>query len=421
MHIQADRFCVPAGAPAVRYLHIVLNAPVRPSDAAPRAPVSVALVLDRSGSMDGKKIEMAREAVAHATKLLKPTDHLAIVCYDEQITTVLDRTHATEEAKKLAVDRLATIGARGATDLHGGWMRGADLAGSSTADDVGVSKVMLLTDGLANRGVVDRTELIAKAGQLRGRVLTSTFGVGQDFDEDLLSRIATEGGGHFYFIEGPKQIPDFLASELGETLEVVARDVTLEISCDPGVDAVSLIELPSTKHGDVTSIRIGNLVSDQEVSLVVAMTFNGTQGEGTGLGVQCTVKDRDDVLAPHPMSIKWEAVDAAKDRSQPVNGDVVYKVASVIAGRARRAALAANAAGDFEQAKRIIEGVLNDLRAMAQDERRVLRIIDELHRDALEVSEMMAPMARKAKQFVFYQEAYSREEGGTARRTNRPR
>ena len=62
----------------------------------------------------------------------------------------------------------------------------------------------------------------------------------------------------------------------------------------------------------------------------------------------------------------------------------------------------------------MIEGVLNDLRAMAQDERRVLRIIDELHHEALEVSEMMAPMARKAKQFVFYQ-------GGVLSRRGRDR
>ena len=63
-------------------------------------------------------------------------------------------------------------------------------------------------------------------------VATSTFGVGADFDEELLSRIATEGGGHFYFIEQAQQIPDFFASELGETLEVVATDVVFEMTCD---------------------------------------------------------------------------------------------------------------------------------------------------------------------------------------------
>ena len=96
-------------------------------------------------------------------------------------------------------------------------------------------------------------------------------------------------------------------------------------------------------------------------------------------------------------------------------------MASVIAERARRVALVANAAGDFDAAKRAIESALNDLRAMAQDERRVLRIIDDLHHDALEVSEMMAPMARKSKQFASYLAMSSREPGGTARRTNRTR
>lgn len=140
MHITTDRAFVPASAPAVRYLHIVLNAPSRKQDDSTRAPASVALVLDRSGSMDGQKIAMAREAVAHATKLLRPTDHLALVAYDEEVSTILERTPATPEAKKLALSRLAKIGARGSTDLHGGWLRGAELLQASSAADIGVSK-----------------------------------------------------------------------------------------------------------------------------------------------------------------------------------------------------------------------------------------------------------------------------------------
>ena len=56
-------------------------------------------------------------------------------------------------------------------------------------------------------------------------ITTSTFGLGADFDEQVMAGIATHGGGHFYFIEQAQQIPDLLASELGEVLDVVARDV----------------------------------------------------------------------------------------------------------------------------------------------------------------------------------------------------
>lgn len=419
MHIATDRAFVPAGAPAVRYLHIVLSAPGKQTDST-RPPASVALVLDRSGSMEGQKIAMSREAVAHATKLLKPTDHLALVCYDEEVATVLERTAATKEAKTLALQRLAKIDARGSTDLHGGWLRGAELIQPPTSGDAGVTKILLLTDGLANQGIIDPPAIVEAAKQARARgVLTSTFGVGQDFNEQLLSAMATAGGGHFYFIERAKQLPDFLASELGETLEVVARDVVLNIDCDPGADAMVINELPVERRGDRVSIRLESLVADQELSLVVAVVFKGTQTDGASLGVRCAVLDRDGVLPNLPMDVKWEAAEEITNSNQRVNGDVVFEAATVLAERARRRALAANAQGNFEDAKRLIEEVLNDLRAFAQDDRRILTIIDALHRDALEFGEAMDPMLMKARHFASYQVMHSREAGGTARRKNR--
>ena len=420
MHIQTDRALVPSGAPAVRYLHIVVNAPPGKQREESRPPASIALVLDRSGSMDGQKLHMAREAVAHATKLLKSTDHLGIVCYDDEITTVLERTHATAEAKALAQRRLNEIDARGSTNLHGGWMRGAELLAPAAGSDAAVSKVLLMTDGLANEGVIGRDTLIDAARRLRsGGVLTSTFGVGHDFNEDVLSRIATEGGGHFYFIERPKQIPDFFASELGETLEVVARDVELEIACDPGVEAQVLNDLPFDRQAGPLRIRLGNLVSDQEVTLVVAVGFKGAQAAGTEIGVECRMHDRDGVLPGLPVDVRWEAVDPAKDAQQAVNSDVIVAAATVLAERARREALALNAAGRFDDAKRIIAEVVSDLRAMAADDRRVMALINQLQKEMFEFGEAMDPMLRKTRHFASYAALHSRESGGTARRKPR--
>lgn len=196
MNIQTDRALVPAGASAVRYLTIQIAAPAR-ERAADRAPVSVALVLDRSGSMAGRKIEMAKQAVDHALRLLDARDRAAVVCYDTAIDTLLDATAATAEAKALAASRLAAIDARGSTDLHAGWKTGALLAGTSGTAGPTVSRVLLLSDGLANHGETDPAVLARFAGELRAKgIVTSTFGLGADFDETLMSRLATEGGGH---------------------------------------------------------------------------------------------------------------------------------------------------------------------------------------------------------------------------------
>ena len=166
MQIQIDRAYIPANASYTRYLHVTVNAPAM-ANRTERPRASVAFVLDRSGSMDGEKMVLARQAVGQAIRLLQPTDQFSIVSYDEQISTVLERTPASKEAKTLALKRLASIHARGATDLHGGWMRGADLARPSEASSDVVSKVLLLTDGLANRGIVDRCQLIEAALRLR--------------------------------------------------------------------------------------------------------------------------------------------------------------------------------------------------------------------------------------------------------------
>jgi Ca-activated chloride channel family protein len=114
MIIATDRALIPSSIASTRYLTVQVQAPAS-THQSQRAPVNVALVLDRSGSMDGRKIEMARAAVEHAIKLLDARDHLSLVVYDTEVDVVLESTVATPEAKALALKRLASIGARGST------------------------------------------------------------------------------------------------------------------------------------------------------------------------------------------------------------------------------------------------------------------------------------------------------------------
>ena len=198
--------------------------------------MNVAFVLDRSGSMGGEKIALARRAVDHALRLLRSDDRFSLVVYDEHIDVIVESTLATPEACEQArVRGSAAIEARGSTDLCGGWLAGCEQVAHYIKDEA-LGRCLLLTDGLANQGVTDRDEIITHARELRRRgVVTSTFGVGADFDERLLQQMADAGGGHFYFIERAVQIPDLFASELGEALEVVASGVTLTIETPNGL------------------------------------------------------------------------------------------------------------------------------------------------------------------------------------------
>jgi len=121
LDIRIDRSLVGAAGGSVRYLLASVTAP----QAAPkntREPLHVALVLDRSGSMGGSKIRLAREAVRQALQNLRPEDRFSLVVYDEEITTVVESTPGSAEARRNAVKKLGHIDARGSTDLHGGWL-----------------------------------------------------------------------------------------------------------------------------------------------------------------------------------------------------------------------------------------------------------------------------------------------------------
>lgn len=416
MHIQADRVLIPAHIPAVRHLTITITAPGRRPDAAARAPVDVALVLDRSGSMGGHKIAMARRAVEHAVKLLTSRDHLAVVVYDDRVDTLLERSPASSEARQRALSQLARVDARGSTDLAEGWFTGVRALAPGTSP---TRRVLLLSDGLANRGLVDPGELAAAAARFRAEgVTTSTFGVGADFDEHLLSRIAIEGGGHFYYLESPVQIPDVLTSALGETLEIVARDVVVDLTAGSGVEATLLNGLPFEASRGRLRVRLGDLVSEQEITIAVAVSCVPQLLEST-VFLDCRVTDRDGALFSEPMRVTWRTASLEENDRQPVNQQVLVACAEILADCARHSALAANRRGDFLEAQRVIRTVVEHLLGLAPGNRRILELVDELRHDELTLGEAMGPAARKALHYASYLRTHSRDSQGRAKRAGR--
>ena len=163
---RTDRQLVRAGARSTRYVLLQATAPKRrPARQPKRPPVNVAFVLDRSGSMGGTKLALAKYAVERALTGLGPKDRFAIVTYDDRIETVLSSRLATQANKTKALLRLQQVDARGSTDLHGGWSAGAN-ALRAHLSPAGVTRCLLLTDGLANIGLIDAPALAAFAADL---------------------------------------------------------------------------------------------------------------------------------------------------------------------------------------------------------------------------------------------------------------
>ena len=186
-------------------VRIAATAPDAPTD---RLPLSLALVLDRSGSMSGTKLGTAKAAALAVLDRLSERDTAAVVIFDDAIDTLQDATPMTAAAKARVREALSAINARGSTALHEGWLTGCQ---AITRDDVltgdRLARCFLLTDGLANVGQCDPELIAVDARGIRERtgITTSTFGIGVDYSEELLGPMAEGAAGSFITCARPKR------------------------------------------------------------------------------------------------------------------------------------------------------------------------------------------------------------------------
>jgi Ca-activated chloride channel homolog len=414
---RSDRRFIRSTHRSERFVLVELEAP--PTTKQPgRDPVNLAFVLDRSGSMSGRKLEFAKRAVETAIEALLPTDRFAVVCYDDRIDVVVEGTNASREAKTNAVERLRDIDARGSTDLGGGYLRGAEQVATALSAQ-GVNRVLLLTDGLANQGITDPTELSRHATELRARgVTTTTFGVGEDFDEALLQSMADAGGGHFYFIGSAVQIQDHIASEVGELLEVVARDVVLEITAPEHLEPRTLSPYRIERHGARHHVLVGDLVAEQRLEIVLRLKFE--YGEiGQEVGILVGASDREGVLlaaGATPVGVGWEYADDRTNDNQERDRTVDRAVAKLFAARARQGAVKLNRLGDYHEARLELHDVAERIAGYAGRDSELRSLVNELR---AEEAQWAAPMQESQRKVHHAQASYllrSRAPDGRANR-----
>lgn len=369
-----------------------------------RPPVNLAFVIDRSGSMAGQKLELAKRAVVDAIGRLDEGDRFTVVAYDDDVQVVVESTRATGTDRHAAIDRIRGLQSGSSTNLSGGWLAGCEQV-AARPDPVAVNRVLLLTDGLANRGITDPEQLRIHAGELRARgISTTTFGVGTDFDEGLLQAMADAGGGHFYFIAHAAQIHDHIASEVGETLEVVARDVVLELVAAEGV----VLETISPHHlvagRQHAAVRLGDLVADQVMEVVLRLTFPyGELGRGSRLMVAADGATE---------RLTWMYADDATNNGQARDRDVDRAVARQFAARARQEAVMRNRAGDYEAARRALDGTAKRIRSYADGDHELRGLVDALRVEAQTYSARVAEPMRKEMHFASANVARSRDAMG---------
>ncbi|MFL5728766.1 MAG: vWA domain-containing protein [Cytophagaceae bacterium] len=208
------------------YLYVDLTG----SGASKRLPLNISLVLDRSGSMgEEERMHNAKIAVCYLIDHLNPDDIVSIVTYDHVAAVLHGSSPITD--KEYVKKRIHHIYPGGTTNISGGLEKGYNEVKMTYSPDR-INRVLLLSDGKANEGLTDDylLELIVRDHSQKQNISLSTFGLGHEFNEQLMHDMAEAGGGNYYFIEtAPEAMRDF-EQEIKLLLGLVARNTKLKIN-----------------------------------------------------------------------------------------------------------------------------------------------------------------------------------------------
>ena len=262
---------------------------------AKRAPVNIALVIDRSGSMSGQKIVQAKRAAQQLIEQLTAADRLAIVDYGTDVR-VFRGQFATDENKQRMRAYVARIEDSGGTNIADGLNAGRAQV-NMARHDFAANRIMLLSDGQPTVGMTSRGGLVRLAQNIKAEGITVTsMGVGYDFNEDLMQQIASVGGGSYAYLRDASVIANALRIDLQQATTLVARDVKLNIALPHGVDSAEVLGRPSTMTGSGLVVTMPDFSAGQVERLVVRVRANANAG-ATAQDIGAIKLDYQDVLA----------------------------------------------------------------------------------------------------------------------------
>ncbi|MDR0522450.1 MAG: VWA domain-containing protein [Planctomycetaceae bacterium] len=335
-----------------------------------RSPLNVAIVIDRSGSMSGAKMERAKEAAIQALQCLDSRDIVSLVTFDDSVNVVVPATKLTDRSK--VEQAIKSIKAGGSTALYDGIKKGGEEVKKFLEKEY-VNRIVLLSDGQANVGP-SSSEEIAKLGKaIAGRGITvSTFGLGDGYNEDLMAKLALASDGNHKFIEGADKLADIFQKEFNSALSVVAQDVACTVTLPDNVRPVRALNMTENVDikGQTVTFGWNQLYSRHERFVMLEVEVPATEdGKKIELAkaalkyLNMETKDMDHLSSKADVRFS----DSESQVKESVNKPVMEDYVELLANAETERAIKLRDSGDVSGAQKIFMSNSSMLRGYAKD------------------------------------------------------
>jgi Ca-activated chloride channel family protein len=360
--------------------------------------------------MAGDKISYTVQAAQTLVQNLGARDTLSVVLYNDHVETLLPPENV--KRKDVINQRIARIKTGGTTNLSSGWLEGCNFV-AQNLDNLGVNRVILMSDGLANRGVTESDVLVKMTGQkLEEGVSTTTMGLGDDFNEDLLMAMADAGGGSFYFIESPEVAPMIFKEELQGLLSVIGQNLTVSFEpTDPEITVNQLNAYPDDMNGNIFSYRLGDIFGDEIKALLLEVTIPPYAETGQRQ-IALLRFEYDELIeqgSQHHVIELPVMIQIRETSDAPIlaNSDVQQSVLLLHAANARKEAVSAADAGDFNTAGMMLRTAADAIAQSELDDPKLRDEHDSLLQQASDIEQGESGYRKRSRKMISTQAHYT--------------
>jgi Ca-activated chloride channel family protein len=386
--VEPSQSVLHAGEEAKAYLRVNLEGVPYESEGQ-RPPVNLALVIDRSGSMTGPKIEQAKEAAILALSRLSPADRISVIAFDNNVNVIVP-SGPFEDFDEMR-RRIEALGPGGSTAIYAAVRQAANGVIEGARPDR-VSRIILLSDGQANVGPSSPADLERLGREIGGEGVTvTTIGLGLGYSEDLMTRLAYASDGNHAFVERPEQLADIFNKEFGDVLSIVGQDVEIIIECPDGVKPLRALGRDVKIEGRRISYKLNQLGGAQQRYLLIELDVDGKAAKSTSALADVSIaytdpktKQRVNLKSKADITFSVSAEEAAKS----VNASVAGAVAAQLANERSEEAVKLRDQGKIAEAKKALESNAAYLREEA----------DKLHALSPSAASPLMDMARRNDQ-----------------------